>query len=92
MGRPSVFDEGGGSVAAVFFSSVTIFRRSLAESVMDWVWGIAEDNELTMGWTSFAIEDPGSNCHMFQLFQDSMAIARHCGKPDISLTMTANPI
>ena len=35
---------------------------------------------------------PGSNCHMFQLFQDSMAIARHCGKPDIFLTMTTNPI
>ena len=34
---------------------------------------------------------PGSNCHMFQLFQDSMAIAQHCGKPDIFLTMTANP-
>ena len=34
---------------------------------------------------------PGSNRHMFQLFQDSMAIARHCGKPYIFLTMTANP-
>src|SRR5882672_2477 len=34
---------------------------------------------------------PGSARHMYQLFQDSMAIARHCGKPDIFLTMTANP-
>jgi len=34
---------------------------------------------------------PGSTRHMYQLFQDSMAIARHCGKPDIFLTMTANP-
>src|SRR6202050_5217175 len=34
---------------------------------------------------------PGSTHHMYQLFQDSMAIARHCGKPDIFLTMTANP-
>src|SRR6267143_100262 len=34
---------------------------------------------------------PGSTCHMFQLFQDSMAIARHCNKPDIFLTQTANP-
>ena len=32
-----------------------------------------------------------SACHMYQLFQDSMAIARHCGKPDIFLTMTTNP-
>jgi hypothetical protein len=33
----------------------------------------------------------GSTRHMYQLFQDSMAIARHCGKPDVFLTMTANP-
>src|SRR6266478_423159 len=34
---------------------------------------------------------PGSTRHMYQLFQDSMAIARHCQKPDLFLTMTANP-
>ena len=34
---------------------------------------------------------PGSTCHMFQLFQDSMAIAQHCSKPDLFITMTANP-
>ena len=34
---------------------------------------------------------PGSSRHMYQLFQDSMAIARHCGKPDLFITMTANP-
>ena len=56
MGRPMVFEEGGGSNAVVFFNSVTIFRRPLVEMVMDWVWGIVEDNVLTMGWTSFAIE------------------------------------
>jgi len=28
---------------------------------------------------------------MYQLFQDFMAITRHCGKPDIFLTMTTNP-
>jgi hypothetical protein len=28
---------------------------------------------------------------MYQLFQDSMAIARYCQKPDLFLTMTANP-
>lgn len=33
----------------------------------------------------------GSARHMYQLFQDSMAICRHCRKPDIFLTMTANP-
>ena len=51
-----MFKEGGESDAVAFFSSVTIFRRSLVESVMDWVWGIAEDNKLTMGWTSFAVD------------------------------------
>ena len=34
---------------------------------------------------------PSSTCHMYQLFQDSLAIARHCRKPDIFITMTANP-
>src|ERR1700690_354184 len=33
----------------------------------------------------------GSSRQMYQLFQDSMAIARHCHKPDLFLTMTANP-
>ena len=33
----------------------------------------------------------GSKRHMNQLFQDSMAICRTYGKPDIFLTMTANP-
>jgi hypothetical protein len=33
----------------------------------------------------------GSPRHMNQLFQDSMAICRFCQKPDIFLTMTANP-
>ena len=28
---------------------------------------------------------------MYRLFQDSMAIARHCQKPDLFITMTANP-
>ena len=33
----------------------------------------------------------GSSRHMYQLFQDSMAICRRYRKPDIFLTMTANP-
>ena len=33
----------------------------------------------------------GSPRHMYQLFQDSMAICRHCRKPDLFLTMTTNP-
>jgi hypothetical protein len=33
----------------------------------------------------------GSPRHMYQLFQDSMAICRHCKKPDLFLTMTTNP-
>jgi len=28
---------------------------------------------------------------MYQLFQDSMAICRFCQKPDLFITMTANP-
>ena len=56
MGRPKVFEGGGGSEAVVLLNSVTVFRRSLVETAMDWVWGITEDNVLTMGWTSFTIE------------------------------------
>ena len=33
----------------------------------------------------------GSPRHMYQLFQNSMAICRHCRKPDLFLTMTTNP-
>jgi hypothetical protein len=33
----------------------------------------------------------GSPRHMYQLFQDSMAICRHCKKPDLFITMTTNP-
>jgi len=33
----------------------------------------------------------GSPRHMYQLFQDSMAICHHCRKPDLFLTMTTNP-
>jgi hypothetical protein len=29
--------------------------------------------------------------HMYQFFQDSMAICRFCHKPDLFITMTANP-
>ena len=56
MGRPKVFGGGGGSEAVALLNSVTVFKRSLVEMVMDWVWGIAEDNVLTIGWTSFTIE------------------------------------
>ena len=33
----------------------------------------------------------GSSCHMYQLFQDSIAICCFCWKPDIFLTMMVNP-
>jgi hypothetical protein len=33
----------------------------------------------------------GSTRHMFQLFQDSMAICRYYGNADLFITMTANP-
>ena len=32
----------------------------------------------------------GSARHMYQLLQDSLAICRDCGKPDLFVTMTAN--
>ena len=42
MGRLKMFEGEGGSEAVVLLSSVTVFRRSLVETVMDWVWGIVE--------------------------------------------------
>jgi hypothetical protein len=33
----------------------------------------------------------GSPCHMNQLYQDSMALVRKFGKPDLFITMTCNP-
>ncbi|KAF9025557.1 hypothetical protein BDZ89DRAFT_888347, partial [Hymenopellis radicata] len=33
----------------------------------------------------------GGTRHMFQLLQDSLALARHFAKPDLFMTMTANP-
>jgi hypothetical protein len=33
----------------------------------------------------------GSDRAMQQLYQDSMALVRHCGKPDLFITFTANP-
>ncbi len=33
----------------------------------------------------------GGHRHMAQLYQDSMAIVRHFGKPDLFITMTCNP-
>jgi hypothetical protein len=37
------------------------------------------------------LSHPGSSRHIYQLFQDSMAICRFCHKPDLFITMTANP-
>jgi hypothetical protein len=33
----------------------------------------------------------GGHSHMAQLYQDSMAIVRQYGKPDLFITMTCNP-
>jgi ATP-dependent DNA helicase PIF1 len=33
----------------------------------------------------------GGPREMWQLYQDAMAIVRHCGKPDLFITMTCNP-
>ena len=34
----------------------------------------------------------GGPREMWQLYQDAMAIVRHCGKPDLFITMTCNPL
>ena len=41
----AVIVEGGGSATVVFISSVADFWRSLAESVKEWMCGIAEVRE-----------------------------------------------
>ena len=33
----------------------------------------------------------GGSRHMFQLYQDSIALSWHFGKPDLFVTITANP-
>src|SRR5437879_11052764 len=34
----------------------------------------------------------GGPREMWQLYQDAMAIVRYCGKPDLFITMTCNPL
>src|ERR1700723_1635085 len=67
-------------------------RADLYQTVWD---GLQNDPDLDMGQIGTKIILPashlGSPRHMFQLFQDSMAICRYCRKPDLFVTMTANP-
>ena len=68
-------------------------RAELYDGLRDALRGVQNVDASQMGKHIVLLAShPGSNRHMFQLFQDSMAIARHCGKPDIFLTMTTNPI
>ena len=69
-----------------------VIRAELYDRLRDALRGVQNVDASQMGKCIVLLAShPGSNCHMFQLFQDSMAIARHCGKPDIFLTMTTNP-
>ncbi|KIJ09644.1 hypothetical protein PAXINDRAFT_87199, partial [Paxillus involutus ATCC 200175] len=56
---------------------------------------VAQDPDLNLADVGRNIVLPsshsGSHRHMQQLLQDSLAICRDCQKPDIFLTMTANP-
>ncbi|EGO01507.1 hypothetical protein SERLA73DRAFT_70687 [Serpula lacrymans var. lacrymans S7.3] len=67
-------------------------RADLYQSVKDAM--DQNDGEIDLGQQGQNIVLPsshsGSTRHMYQLFQDSMAICCHCRKPDIFLTMTAN--
>ncbi|PCH38645.1 hypothetical protein WOLCODRAFT_66802, partial [Wolfiporia cocos MD-104 SS10] len=68
-------------------------RADLYNSVRDAL--NANDNVPDLGQQGQQIILPsshlGSARHMYQLLQDSLAICRYCRKPDIFLTMTANP-
>ncbi|KIK76716.1 hypothetical protein PAXRUDRAFT_17997 [Paxillus rubicundulus Ve08.2h10] len=56
---------------------------------------VAQDPDVNLGDVGHNIILPsshsGSQRHMQQLLQDSLAICRDCHKPDLFLTMTANP-
>lgn len=67
-------------------------RADLYDGLRDGLRGVENTDMNQMGKRIILPSThPGSTRHMYQLFQDSMAIARHCGKPDVFLTMTANP-
>ena len=62
-----------------------MIRAELYDGLRDALRGVQNVDASQMGkHIVLPASHPGSNCHMFQLFQDSMAIARHCGKPDFS--------
>jgi hypothetical protein len=56
---------------------------------------VAQDPDLNLADVGrnivLLLSHSGSHHHMQQLLQDSLAICRDCQKPDIFLTMTANP-
>jgi PIF1-like helicase/Helitron helicase-like domain at N-terminus len=70
-------------------------RADLYQGLHDAVHGNQDGAPVNLGQQGQRIVLPsshlGSSRHMYQLFQDSMAICRYGRKPDIFLTMTANP-
>lgn len=66
-------------------------RSDLAQGLADTI--ISGDTDLNDVGTHIILPSshPGSPRHMYQLFQDSMAICRLIGKPDLFITMTADP-
>ena len=64
----------------------------------DLYWGLADillqsdvDLANTGRQTILPSSHTGSDCFMMQLFQDSIAIVRHFGRPTFFITFTANP-
>ena len=65
-------------------------RAEVYQGVVD---AVAGDEDLCQQghWVVLPASHTGSERHMQQLFQDSMAICSHFHKPDLFITMTANP-
>ena len=67
-----------------FFQMITVHLHS----------HLLQSMSIVLFWIVLAIlpsSHSGSPRQMYQLFQDSLAISQHCRKPDLFITMTANP-
>ena len=74
------------------YNHQNVLRADLYQGLRD---AVIADDHLDLNQTGQHVILPashtGSPRQMYQLFQDSMAICRRFHKPDIFLTMTANP-
>ena len=68
-------------------------RADLYQGLRDAVEGADGDVDLAHQGNRIILPSShsGSTRQMYQLFQDSLAISRHCRKPGLFITMTANP-